>query len=391
MGNAYILVIDGLGVGAQPDATDYDDANTNTLAHVCKATNCNLPNLGKLGIGNIIELESVPFVKNPLAAFGKMQEQSAGKDSTTGHWEIAGIQLNHPFPVYEEGFPDEIISDFCVNIGVEKVLCNMPYSGSEVIKEYGEKHLQTGYPIVYTSADSVFQIACHVDVIPLETLYKWCEITRNQIMRGRHGVGRIIARPFEGKPGSFSRIEDKRHDYSLKPPKHNVLTLLQQAGMKIYSIGKIVDLFSEDYFTQFRRTKSNAEGISQFLSSMSAVKDSLVFVNLIDTDQKYGHRQDPHGFADALQEIDRAIPAIVSKVKQDDLLIITGDHGNDPTDESTDHTREYVPLIVFPGNIFTKKDLGVRNTFADVAATVAQYFGFDESFGGKSFLEGPIN
>lgn len=390
MGNAYILVIDGLGIGAQPDAADYGDTNANTLAHVCKATNCRLPNLGKLGLGNIKELASVPSIENPLAAFGKMQEQSAGKDSTTGHWEIAGIQLNNPFPVYEQGFPDEVISEFCANIGVEKVLCNKPYSGTEVIKEYGKKHLETGYPIVYTSADSVFQLACHVDVTPLKTLYSWCKIARNQVMQGRHGVGRVIARPFEGTPGSFSRIEDKRHDYSLEPPQPNLLTLLHEAGTNTYSIGKIVDLFTEDYFTQFRRTKSNAEGISQFLSSMSAVEDSLVFVNLIDTDQKYGHRQDPHGFADALEEIDRAIPAIISKVKQDDLLIITGDHGNDPTDDSTDHTREFVPLLVFPGNLFAIKDLGVRSSFADVAATIAHYFGFSERFSGESFLKKTI-
>ena len=387
MGNAYIVVIDGLGIGAQHDAAEYGDEQANTLAHVCHETGSRLSNFGVLGIGNIIDIPSIPSTEKPIAAYGKMQEQSAGKDSTTGHWEIAGIRLEQPFPVYKDGFPDEVITDFCNKTGVDDVLCNKPYSGTEVINDYGEEHMKTGNPIVYTSADSVFQVACHVEVTPLETLYNWCKIAREQIMQGRHGVGRVIARPFEGKPGNFERIGDKRHDYSIQTPKHNLLTVLQQAGIDVYSIGKIIDLFAGHEFTQFRRTKSNAEGLSQLLSSMSAVQDSLVFVNLIDTDQKYGHRQDPDGFAEALEEIDRAIPAIISKIEQDDLLIITGDHGNDPTDDSTDHTREYVPLLVFPGNKFTKQDLGLRDTFADVAATVAHFFGIEERFGAQSFFD----
>ncbi|MDX1586486.1 MAG: phosphopentomutase [Balneolaceae bacterium] len=386
MGNCYVVVIDGLGVGAQEDAAEYGDEGENTLGHVCAKTGCRLPNLGKMGIGNIIPLASVAREEQPLAAFGKMREISAGKDSTTGHWELAGVQLEKPFPTYPNGFPTEVIEGFCNIIQKKKVLCNKPYSGTEVIKDYGEEHLQTGYPIVYTSADSVFQVAAHHKVTPVEQLYEWCKKARKKILNGEHGVGRVIARPFTGEPGTFERLSDQRHDYSLAPPEHNVINDLYTGGVKTYSIGKIIDLFAEKGFTQFRRTKTNAEGISQLLSLMSAAENSFVFVNLIDTDQKYGHRQDPKGFAECLQEIDRAIPAIVSKLQDEDLLIITGDHGNDPTSESTDHSREFVPLLVFPSSAAEAIDLGTRDTFSDVACTVADFFELRESYPGKSFL-----
>ncbi|MDZ7681735.1 MAG: phosphopentomutase [Fodinibius sp.] len=313
---------------------------------------------------------------------------SAGKDSTTGHWEIAGIHLNRPFPTYPDGFPDEVIEQFCEGIGVEKALVNKPYSGTEVIADYGEQHLETGYPIVYTSADSVFQVAAHVDVTPVDTLYEWCKFAREEVLQGEHGVGRVIARPFEGEPGNFERISEKRHDYSMEPPEHNILNRLRQEGIKTYSIGKIVDLFSEQEFTQFRRTKSNAEGISQLLSLMSAASDSFVFVNLIDTDQKFGHRLDPAGYAECLQEFDRAIPAIVSKLQDDDLLIITGDHGNDPTSESTDHSREFVPLLVFPADKTGDLNLGTRDTFSDIASTAADFFEIPAQYPGTTMLNG---
>lgn len=388
MGNCYVIVIDGLGVGAQEDAAEYGDENENTLGHLCEETGCKLPNLQRMGLGNIIPLASVPVESEPLCAYGKMRERSAGKDSTTGHWEIAGVQLNRPFPTYPDGFPDEVIEEFCKGIGVDKALVNKPYSGTEVIADYGKEHMETGYPIVYTSADSVFQVAAHIDVTPVDKLYEWCEFAREEVLQDEHGVGRVIARPFDGEPGNFERISDKRHDYSMKPPEHNIINRLQQEGTKTYSIGKIVDLFAEQGFTQFRRTKSNAEGISQLLSLMSAASDSFVFVNLIDTDQKYGHRLDPSGYAECLQEFDRAIPAIVSKLQEDDILIITGDHGNDPTSESTDHSREFVPLLLFPADKASDINLGTRDTFSDIASTAADFFNVPAEYPGTSLLNG---
>lgn len=388
MGNFYVIVIDGLGVGAQEDADEYGDEGENTLGHVCDVTDCRLPNLGKMGLGNIIPLKSVPVEPEPLAAYGKMREASAGKDSTTGHWELAGVHLSKPFPTYPDGFPPEVVTKFCEGIGKDGVLCNKPYSGTEVIADFGAEHMETGSPILYTSADSVFQVAAHHDVTPVEELYDWCRYARNKVLTEEHAVGRVIARPFTGKPGRFERLSDQRHDFSLAPPEHNIITRLYQNGVKTYSIGKIIDLFAEQGFTQFRRTKSNAEGISQLLSLMSAAKDSFVFVNLIDTDQKFGHRQDPQGYAECLQEFDRAIPAIVSKVKEGDVLIITGDHGNDPTSDSTDHSREYVPLLVFPSSSTEQINLGIRATFSDVACSAADFFQIDGTYPGQSFLNG---
>ena len=388
MGNAYLIVIDGLGVGAQEDADQYGDAEMNTLAHVSEETGVKLPNLQKMGVGNIIPLASVPENDQPLAAYGKLREVSAGKDSTTGHWEIAGIQLEKPFPTYPNGFPQDVIDAFCRGIGVEKALCNKPYSGTDVIRDYGNEHLESGFPIVYTSADSVFQVACHEEAVSVKKLYEWCEFARKEVCVGEHEVGRVIARPFTGKPGNFERISDKRHDYSSIPPENNVVQLLQGKGIKTYSIGKVVDLFAEQGFTQYRHTKSNAEGISQLLSLMSAKLDhSFVFVNLIDTDQLYGHRLDPEGYAESLAEFDRAIPAIVSKIREDDLLIITGDHGNDPCSTSTDHSREFVPLLVFPKSSAEAENLGTGETFSNIACSIADFFDVKNNFPGKSFLE----
>ncbi|MDX1638988.1 MAG: phosphopentomutase [Balneolaceae bacterium] len=387
MRNVYLLVIDGLGVGAQEDAAEYGDEDTNTLAHVCEHTGCRLPNFTKLGLGNIINLSSVPAVEDPLAAHGKMREVSAGKDSTIGHWELAGVQLDRPFPTYPEGFSQEVVQAFCRGIGRPEVLCNEPISGTRVIREYGEKHLETGYPILYTSADSVFQVAAHVDKVPLETLYEWCRFARKKVMIGKHGVGRVIARPFTGEPGSFERVSEDRRDFSLEPPDDNLVFRLNREGIKTYAIGKVIDLFADRGFTQYRKTRANTEGISQLLSLMSAVQDSFVFINLIDTDQIYGHRRDPDGYARALQEIDRAIPVLASKITNDDLLIITGDHGNDPTVESSDHSREFVPLLVFPRARAETTDLGTRETFSDVACTVTDFFGLPVSYPGRSFLQ----
>lgn len=387
MPNCFLIVIDGLGVGAQEDSHLYGDENMNTLGHVSETTLCHLPNFQKLGLGNIIPLASVKPNDQPLAATGKMREVSAGKDSTTGHWEIAGIHLDKPFPTYPEGFPDEVVQKFNDLVGVESSLCNRPYSGTDVIREFGEEHLKTGNPIIYTSSDSVFQIACHDDVLPVTKLYEWCKIAREQVLVQEHLVGRVIARPFTGKAGAFTRLNDERLDFSAIPPEHNLLQVLLDSGIKTYSIGKVIDLFAGIGFTQYRKTKSNAEGIAQLLSTMRAVENSLVFVNLIDTDQLYGHRLDPQGYALSLEEFDRCIPALVSKMKEEDVLIITGDHGNDPVSESTDHSREYVPLIVFPAFKAENNDLGIRESFSDIAKSVAGIFEIPNKFPGISFLK----
>lgn len=386
MGNIFLIIIDGLGVGAQEDAHLYGDEKMNTLAHVSAQTKCKLPNLEKMGIGNIIPLDSISREDKPTASFGKMREVSAGKDSTTGHWEIAGIHLEKPFPTYPNGFPQEVIDRFCKGIGVEKILCNRPYSGTDVIRDFGEEHLKTGYPIVYTSADSVFQVACHEDVASVEMLNDWCDFARRKVCIDEHEVGRVIARPFTGTY-PFDRISDQRKDFSAIPPENNILEVLLKNEIKTYSIGKVVDLFAGNGFSQYRKTKNNAEGISQLLSAMSAVENSFVFVNLIDTDQLYGHRLDPEGYAESLEEFDRAIPAILSKLKEDDLLIITGDHGNDPCLNSTDHSREFVPLLVYPSSSENGTDLGTRETFADVAVSIADYFKVESALPGSSFLK----
>jgi phosphopentomutase len=385
MGNFYLIVLDGVGCGHQEDSGFYGDAGSNTLGHVISETQVKLPNFEKLGLGNIIPLDTVLPVREPLCSWGKMREISPGKDSTTGHWEIAGILPEQPFPTYPEGFSDQILESFCSKTGTSGVLANKPYSGTDVIRDYGDEHLATGKPIVYTSADSVFQVAAHTDKVPLEKLYEWCRIAREHIMTGDHAVGRVIARPFHGDSGKFVRLSDKRKDFSLKPPEPNVLSLLQDAGRKTYSIGKVIDLFGNVGFTQYRKTSSNAEGISQLLSVMSAAEDSLVFVNLIDTDQLFGHRNDPEGFAGSLEEFDRAIPAIFGKLAQDDVLVITADHGNDPTAGSTDHAREFVPLLVYQKSV--PADLGTRGQFSDVACSVLDYFGLPATLKGTSFLQ----
>lgn len=387
MSRFIVLVIDGLGIGAQEDAGQYGDSNADTLGHVSDVSGCKLPNFEKMGLGNIKPLASIGQNKQPIASWGKMREVSAGKDSTTGHWELAGIHLDRPFPTFPNGFPDSVVTAFCDGIGIKNVLCNQPYSGTEVIDDYGEEHLKTGYPILYTSADSVFQVACHVDVADIDSQYKWCEFARHNVAVGRAEVGRVIARPFQGAPGQFERISDLRKDFSSLPPEPNMLSLLQANQVKTYSIGKVIDLFAGNYFTQYRKTKSNAEGISQLLSLLSASIDrSFIFANLIDTDQLYGHRQDPDGYASCLEEIDRALPAILEKLTDDDLLVITGDHGNDPADDSSDHTREFVPLLVYQKSI-SVKNIGIRETFSDVSASVLSIFSIDNNLPGTPFID----
>jgi phosphopentomutase len=387
MGRSFLLIIDGLGIGEQEDSGNYGDEGADTLGNVSRIGKPHLPYMEQLGLGNIRPLDSIEPTNQPLGYFGKMREQSAGKDSTTGHWELAGIELTTPFPTYPEGFPEEVTNAFCALTHSDRVLCNLPYSGTQVIHDFGGEHMRTGNPIVYTSADSVFQVACHVDVTPVDKLYEWCEAARADILVHEHAVGRVIARPFRGVPGDYVRVSEQRHDFSLVPPEPNLMSLLQESGVGTYSIGKIIDLFAGVGFTQFRRTKSNAEGISQLLSLMSAdIDNSFTFINLIDTDQIYGHRQDPVGFARCLEEIDRALPAVIEKMNRGDLLIITGDHGNDPADNSTDHTREFVPLIVVRKGDNQCHSLGIRNSFSDVALTVLDYHKVKNSLRGESFL-----
>lgn len=386
MAVCYLIIIDGLGVGAQEDSGLYGDEGSNTLGHVVARSRCRLPELGRMGLGNIIPLDTVPPVRDPLAAFGKMREVSPGKDSTTGHWEIAGLQMDQPFPTYPDGFPDDVIEKYCRLTGVDGVLANMPASGTAVIEEFGRQHQETGLPIVYTSADSVFQVACDVKTVPLETLYKWCEIARNEVMTDEHAVGRVIARPFEGTPGAYHRLSDQRHDYSLKPPSPFLPGYLQKMGVETISVGKVIDLFAGEGFDRSLRTKSNAEGIQKLEQVMEEVTSGFVFANLIETDQNFGHRNDTEGFAGALEEIDRAIPGLLGRLRRDDLLIITGDHGNDPTMPSTDHSREFTPLLVYPSSSATGRELHIRGSFTDIAVSVCAFFGIENPFAGKSFI-----
>ncbi len=388
MPRVFLVIVDGLGCGSQEDSHVYGDVGCNTLGHVVNSRRTKLPNLGRMGLGNIIPLDTVPPVHVPTAAYGKMREVSAGKDSTTGHWEIAGVTLDRPFPTYPDGFPPDVVNAFCDAVGVDGILANGAWSGTDVIDRFGDEHIATGKPIVYTSADSVFQIATHEAVTPIETLYKWCDIARNRIMTGQHEVGRVIARPFTGASGAYTRLNDHRKDISAIPPKPNLPEYLQENGIKTVSIGKVIDLFAGVGFSHVRKTKNNDEGIAQLLNAMSGVEDGFVFINLIDTDQLFGHRNDPDGFSASLEEFDRAIPAILNKLKPDDVLIITGDHGNDPTTPGSDHTREFVPVLVYPAHRCDAVELGTRTSFRDIATSVSGVWTLPDVFGARTFLSG---
>lgn len=382
------IILDGVGIGAQPDANLYGDDDAATLQHVCQVAAPRLPNLTRAGLGNIAPLHAVPPVARPGAAFGRMTEVSAGKDSTTGHWELAGIMLDLPFPTYPEGFPEQLIRRFCALTGCDDVLGNRPASGTEIIAELGADHERTGYPIVYTSADSVFQVAAHVDVIPLPDLYRMCRVAREQVLIGGHAVGRVIARPFEGRAGEYRRLGDRRKDYALAPPRKSLTRTLLDSGVHTISIGKVSELFAGVGFAETRKTKSNAEGIVAILDAMHTFRDNprptFVWANLVEFDQEYGHRNDVQGFARALEEFDSALPTFLENLRSGSRLIITADHGNDPTTPGTDHNREYVPLLMFGG--VRDRDLGTRSTFADHAATVAAFFDVDFECGGSAFL-----
>lgn len=380
----FVVVLDSVGVGELPDAKDYGDEGSNTLGNLAeKVGGLKLPNFEALGLGNIIPVKGVKPNPNCLAAWGKMGEMAAGKDTTTGHWEMMGVIMERPFPVYPHGFPPEVIEAFEAQIG-RKVLGNKAASGTEIIAELGEEHMRTGFPIVYTSADSVFQIAAHEEIIAVEQLYEMCRIAR-QILQGKHGVGRVIARPFVGTPGNFVRTE-RRHDFSLEPPYPTVLDRLVEAGIQVTGIGKIADIFAHRGITENISTKDNEEGIKAIIAQLQENKRGLVFANLVDFDMKYGHRNDVWGYAKALQEVDDGLAEIIPLLRERDVLILTADHGCDPTTASTDHSREYVPLLVVGEKIRKGAHVGVRKSMSDLGKTILELFGVDVSgFPGESF------
>jgi len=381
-----LIVLDSVGIGALPDAGEYHDEGAHTLGNIAKVQNgLDLPHLARLGLGNIEPVLGVDPVEQPQAYYGKMSERSKGKDTTTGHWEFMGIYTDKPFKTYPNGFPQELITAFEERTG-RKVLGNKPASGTEIIKELGEEHIQTGALIVYTSADSVFQIAAHEQVVPLDELYRICEIARELTLDERYSVIRVIARPFIGEPGNFTRTANRR-DYSVKPPQKTVLNFLQEAGKDVIGIGKISDIYAGEGITRSVHTKSNMDGVDRLLQVLEEDFDGLAFVNLVDFDAKFGHRRDPAGYKQALEEFDARLPEILNALREDDLLIITADHGNDPTHHGTDHTREYTPLLVYGKTLKKTGPLGVRKTFADVGATIAENFGVPLPPIGQSFLK----
>lgn len=385
MNNFIIIILDGIGVGELPDAADYGDKGSNTLLNIAlKTGGLILPNLQKLGLGSIISIPGIDIVPEPLASYGKMKEISKGKDSTTGHWEIGGFEVKFDFPYYPDGFPGYLVDTFIRETGVKGILGNIPASGTEIIKELGDEHVKTGYPIIYTSADSVFQIAAHEEVINLNRLYEICTIAREKVLIGKDSVGRIIARPFIGSSGNYTRTTNRK-DFSMDPVEDTILDVLYRNGIKTIAIGKINDLYNYRGIEIREKTKSNKEGVEKIIRHSIGQKNSLIFANLVDFDVYFGHRNDPYGFAAALKEFDDQLPAILDTVDDTDVLIITSDHGNDPTDISTDHTREYVPLLYYRKNK-AAEDMGTRGTFSDIAKTAADFFNVENSFNGKSFL-----
>ena len=384
MKRVFLFVLDSCGIGQMPDSKSFGDVDVNTLAS-CAATGIlNIPNLVQAGLGNIDGVSCVPEVENPTGAFARLTEKSMGKDTTIGHWEIAGLVSPDPLPTYPEGFPEEVLAPFRAATG-RGVLANAPWSGTAVIEEFGAEHMKTGDLIVYTSADSVFQIAAHEDIVPPEQLYEYCRIARAQL-QGKHGVGRVIARPFVGQPGSFKRTAN-RHDFSLEPPKATLLDAVKEKGLASIAVGKIYDIFAGRGTTEHVYNQSNANGMEHALRYAKEDFTGLCFVNLVDFDMNFGHRRDPEGYARALNEFDAWLPGFLAQLGEDDLVMITADHGCDPSYEATtDHTREYVPLLVL-GKQVKPGNLGTRESFADIAATVAQLLEVTLDTPGKSFVE----
>lgn len=378
----FLIVLDSFGIGEMPDAKKYGDEGSNTLAAIVKSKKYKTPNLEKLGLFNIEGVDCKEDVENPLGSFARLAESSNGKDTTTGHWEMAGIISEKPFPTFPNGFPDDFLEEYSKRVG-RKILCNKPYSGTEVIKDYGREHLETGALIVYTSADSVFQVAGHEDVISLEELYRCCEIAR-EMLQGDLGVGRVIARPFVGKKGSFERTRN-RHDYALDPTSPIVMDDLVKNGFDSIGVGKIYDIFAGKSVEESYKMEDNIDGMNITLDLCDKDFNGLCFVNLVDFDMIYGHRNDVDGYANAASEFDKQLGQMMDKLREDDIVIITADHGCDPSTESTDHSREYVPMIIFGDKIKAGIDLKTRNTFADIGKTVADIFGIESSIPGTSF------
>ncbi|HET6456074.1 MAG TPA: phosphopentomutase [Armatimonadota bacterium] len=371
-GRVILITLDGCGIGEMPDAAEYGDVGSNTIANTARALGgFDLPNLQLMGLGNLADIPGVLPNPNPTASFGVMLEKSRGKDTIIGHWEIAGIITERPFPLYPHGFPQEIMTQFEQAIG-RGILGNYAASGTEIIKQLGEEHMRTGRPIVYTSADSVFQIAAHEDVIPVEALYDMC-LKAREILTGEHNVARVIARPFVGEPENFRRTANRR-DFAVKPPKPTVLDSLIEHGFPVIGIGKIGDIFAYQGISKSIHTESDLDGINRTIEAIRTAEPGLIFTNLVDFDAVYGHRNDPQGFADNLRQFDDHLPAIRAAMRDNDLLLITADHGVDPTTPSTDHSREKVPLLVY-GKSRPPRNLGERATFADIAATIADLFG----------------
>lgn len=384
MKRVFLIVLDSVGIGAMEDAADFGDVGTNTLRSASTSPYFHMPNMKKLGLFNIDGVKDwAPIEEHPSAVYGRMKEASKGKDTTIGHWEISGVISKKPLPVYPNGFPQELLDEFSRMTG-RGVLCNKPYSGTEVIKDYGDEHVKTGKLIVYTSADSVFQIAAHEDVVPLEELYNDCKIAR-KLLTGEHSVGRVIARPFVGADGNYTRTTN-RHDYSLEPPKETMLDALKAAGKDVIGVGKIHDIFAGRGITSYVYTKGNADGLARTLEYLEQDFDGLCFVNLVDYDMLYGHRNNIDGYAKALTEFDEILPEIMAKMKEEDLLMITADHGCDPGYTcSTDHSREHTPFIIY-GKKLPSKNLGTRDTFADIGATVLDYLGVKGNIAGETVL-----
>ncbi|MGM0971182.1 MAG: phosphopentomutase [Bacillota bacterium] len=381
----FLVVMDSVGIGEAPDAAEFNDVGADTLGHIAEKMNgLHMPNMAKLGLSHIKEIKGIPADEKPLAYYGKMQEASNGKDTMTGHWEIMGLYIDTPFRVFLDGFPDELLNELKEKTG-RGIIGNKPASGTEILDELGEEHMKTGDLIVYTSADSVLQIAAHEEVVPLDELYRICEIARELTLDEKYMVGRVIARPFVGEPRAFVRTPN-RHDYALKPFDRTVMNELKDDGLDVIAIGKISDIYDGEGITSSLRTKSNMDGMDKLVDTLKTDFTGLSFLNLVDFDALYGHRRDPEGYGKALEEFDARLPEVFDLLKEDDLLVITADHGNDPVHHGTDHTREYVPLIAYSKKHQGANELPTSKTFADLGATVADNFKTTMPKYGTSFL-----
>lgn len=385
MKRVVLIVLDSVGVGEMPDAQMYGDKGSHTLDHTFEACNgLNIPNLKKLGLGNIEGVKALGKEESVIGAFGKGSEKSIGKDTVTGHWEIGGVILDKPLNTYPDGFSDKIINEFKEKAKIDGILGNKVASGTAIIEELGEEHVKTGYPIIYTSADSVFQIAAHEEVVGLDNLYKMCEIAREMLV-GEDVVGRVIARPFVGEVGSFKRTSNRR-DYALDPFGKTALEYIKEDGMSVAAVGKIEDIYNGKGVTEAVHIKNNMDGVDKTLEYMDKIDNGLIFTNLVDFDMLYGHRNDPKGYGKAIEDFDGRLNEIYSKLRDEDILIITADHGCDPTTESTDHSREYIPILVYGKQVKGGTELGIRDSFTDIGKSILDYLGIDNNLEGKSFI-----